>query len=295
MVTEAPEWLSLAWRLLLLGVIPLVLFAENLAPRHPDHPRRGRRWINNLLLGLSFWWVSREALLLAAAGTVLWSGIEPPGVLARIPLPPLLALGVALLVIDLCEYLLHRLYHRVPLLWRLHRVHHSDTRVDVTTTLRQHPLGALVDVPLQLGIWFLLGVAPLAVLLYQFIALAVHLFSHANWQLPATIERRLRGWLVTPDFHVVHHSRERIETDSNYGSVLPWWDHLFATAQVRDAAACRSLVLGLDEFRADRDLWLPRLLGQPFQTMSRAGLGRGGLLTGRPSVRLARQGQPDPE
>ncbi len=295
MTNEAPEWVSLGWRLLLLGLIPLLLFAENLAPRHPDHLLRGRRWINNLLLALSSWWFGREVLLLATAGMVWWLGSAPRGLLALVPLPTVISLCLSLLAIDLFEYLLHRLSHRVPLLWRLHRVHHSDTRVDVTTTLRQHPLGALVDVPLQLGIWFLLGVAPLAVLLYQFIALAVHLFSHANWQLPATIERRLRGWLVTPDFHVVHHSRERIETDSNYGSVLPWWDYLFATAQVRDAAVCRSLVLGLDEFRADRDLWLPRLLAQPFQTMSRAGLGRGGLLTGRSSARLARQGQPDPE
>lgn len=295
MATEAPEWLSLVWSLLLLGFIPLLLFTENFAPRHPDHPHRGRRWISNLLLGLSFWWLSREAMRLAAAGTVSWSGIKPPALLTLVPLPPLVALGVWLLAIDLFEYLLHRLYHRVPLLWRLHRVHHSDTRVDVTTTLRQHPLGALVDVPLRLSAWWLLGIAPLAVLLYQFIALAVHLFHHTNWQLPAPIERRLRWWLVTPDFHVVHHSRERIETDSNYGSVLPWWDYLFATVQVRDAAACRSLVLGLDEFRADRDLWLPRLLGQPFQRMSRAGLGRGGLLAGRSSARLSRQGQPDSE
>lgn len=265
MISEAPEWLSLAWSLLLLGLIPLLLFAENLAPRHPGHPRPGRRWLNNLLLALSSWWLGRRVLLLATAGMVWWLGSGPRGLLALIPLPAVVSLCLSLLAIDLFEYLLHRLYHRVPLLWRLHRVHHSDTRVDVTTALRQHPLGALVDVPLQLGIWFLLGIAPLAVLLYQFIALAVHLFSHANWQLPAAIERRLRGWLVTPDFHVVHHSRERIETDSNYGSVLPWWDHLFGTAQIRDAAACRSLVLGLEAFRDDREVWLHRLLLQPLR------------------------------
>ena len=262
MASEAPEWLSLAWGLL-LGFIPLVLFVENFAPRHPGHPRAGRRWINNLLLALTSWWLGREAMLLAAAGAAWWLGLEPVGVLTLFPLPPFAVLGLSLLAIDLVEYLLHRLYHRVPLLWRLHRVHHSDTRVDSTTTLRQHPLGILVDVPLRLAAWLLLGVAPQAVLLYQFIALAVHLFSHANWQLPAAIERRLRWWLVTPDFHVVHHSRERIETDSNYGSVLPWWDHLFGTAQLRDAVACRSLVLGLETFRDDREVWLDRLLVQP--------------------------------
>lgn len=263
MATEAPEWFSLAWSLLLLGLIPLLLFAENFAPRHPDHPRRRRRWLNNLLLALGSWWFGRAVLLLASVGMVWWLGSEPRGLLAWLPLPAPAVLGLSLLAIDLFEYLLHRLYHRVPLLWRLHRVHHSDTRVDVTTTLRQHPLSALVDVPLRLGAWWLLGVAPQAVLLYQLIALAVHLFSHVNWQLPAAIECRLRWWLVTPDFHVVHHSRERIETDSNYGSVLPWWDHLFGTAQLHDAVACRSLVLGLEIFRDDREVWLDRLLVQP--------------------------------
>jgi len=118
-----------------------------------------------------------------------------------------------------------------------------------------------VDVPLRLAAWLLSGVAPQAVLLYQFIALAVHLFSHANWQLPATIERRLRWWLVTPDFHVVHHSRERIETDSNYGPVLPG-------SSVRDGAATwrgRLPIPGARArtFRDDREVWLDRLLVQP--------------------------------
>jgi sterol desaturase/sphingolipid hydroxylase (fatty acid hydroxylase superfamily) len=265
-MNAAPDWLAAAWSVLLLAVIPSLLLAENAAPRQERHPLAWRRWSGNLALSAGFWWLSREAMLLGAAATALWLSPEPPGLLSLAPLPAFIALPAALLLIDLVEYAIHWAYHHHPVLWRLHRLHHSDPRVDLSTTLRQHPLVVLVDVPVRLLLWTALGIPPLAVLIYQPVSLAMHLFSHVNWQLPAVVEKRLRRILVTPDFHVVHHSPERIETDSNYGSVLPWWDHLFGTAQPREAAYCRALAPGLEEFRGEGDLWLHRLLLQPWSS-----------------------------
>lgn len=248
-----------------MGLAPAVLFAENVAPRHPDHARRWRRWTNNILLVVLGLWSGRLLMLSAAAGVNWLLGTEPIGLLTLAPLPLPVALGLSVLLIDLTEYLLHRVYHRVPLFWRLHLVHHSDTRVDITTALRSHPLMGLVSVPARLTVWLVLGVHPVAVVFYQLLSLGAHLFSHANWQLPPALERRLRRVLVTPDFHAVHHSSQRSETDSNYSVVLSCWDYLLGTAQVRDAAACHALVLGLEEFRDERELWLHRLLLQPWR------------------------------
>lgn len=259
-----PEWAAGGWLFLLVVGFPALLLLENAAPRHRGHPRSWRRWGGNLALTAGFWWLSRETMLMGAAATALWLGSEPPGLLSLSPLPAVVTLVIALLLLDLVEYAIHWAYHHNSLLWRLHRVHHSDPRVDLSTTLRQHPLVALVDVPARLSIWTALGISPLAVLLYQPLSLGVHLFSHVNWQLPAAWEIRLRHVLVTPDFHVVHHSPTRAETDSNYGSVLPWWDYMFGTARLRDAAGCRALEPGLDEFRDHGELWLHRLLLQPW-------------------------------
>jgi sterol desaturase/sphingolipid hydroxylase (fatty acid hydroxylase superfamily) len=265
-MNDAPEWLAGAWYLVWMAALPALLLVENAAPRQRSHPRPWRRWSGNLALAVGFWWLGRETLLLGAAASAFWLGAEPPGLLTWMPLPAFIALPIALLLMDWVEYAIHWAYHHNPLLWRLHRLHHSDPHVDLTTTLRQHPLVVFVDVPARPLIWTALGIPPLAVLIYQSVSLAVHLFSHVNWQLPAAVEKRLRRILVTPDFHVVHHSPERIETDSNYGSVLPWWDYLFGTAQLRDAAHCRALAPGLEEFRDEGDLWLHRLLLQPWSS-----------------------------
>lgn len=217
------------------------------------------------MLSGSCWWLGLKGMLLGMAVVGWWSGAEPPGLLNRVSLPPGLSLVLALLLVDLSEYVIHLAYHSVPVLWRLHRVHHSDPQVDLTTTLRQHPVTVLVDVPARLLLWAALGMPLEAVLIYQPVAWAVHLFSHVNAQLPASLEIWLRRTLVTPGFHILHHSRRQSETDSNYGSVLPWWDYLFGTARIPDANACPAPAVGVEEFLDERELWLHRILLQPWR------------------------------
>jgi sterol desaturase/sphingolipid hydroxylase (fatty acid hydroxylase superfamily) len=176
---------------------------------------------------------------------------------------------LALLVLDLAIYLQHRLFHSVPLLWRLHRMHHADLDVDVTTGARFHP----VEILLSLGIKFIiivpLGASPLSVFLFEIALNATSMFNHSNVRLSPTFERALRWLLVTPDMHRVHHSTLRCETDSNFGFNLPWWDRLFGTYRHQPKAGHEDMTLGIDQFRDPKELRLDRMLAQPFRNDTR--------------------------
>lgn len=179
---------------------------------------------------------------------------------------PLWARGViALFALDLAIYLQHRLFHYVPVLWRLHRMHHADVDVDVTTGTRFHP----IEIALSLGIKFLvivlLGAPALAVLVFEIGLNANSMFNHSNVRLAAGIERWLRWIVVTPDMHRVHHSILRWETDSNFGFNFPWWDRLFKTYRARPEKGHEQMILGVQEFRDSKELGLTRMLAQPFR------------------------------
>jgi len=156
------------------------------------------------------------------------------------------------------------LFHHVPALWRIHRVHHTDTGYDFTLGLRFHPAEALVTAAASLAVVGLLGVPPLAVLAYQALSLASSVFSHANIRVPGGSEGLLRHAVVTPDMHRIHHSAAPLETNSNLGNLFPWWDHLFGTYVGEPAAGHERMVIGLERFRELRDLMLPRMLVNPF-------------------------------
>jgi sterol desaturase/sphingolipid hydroxylase (fatty acid hydroxylase superfamily) len=179
--------------------------------------------------------------------------------------PVWLELPLALLLLDLAIYLQHRLFHYVPVLWRLHRMHHADLDVDVTTGARFHP----VEILLSLGIKFLvvvpLGAAPLAVLLFEIGLNATSMFNHSNVPLSPAVERVLRWLVVTPDMHRVHHSVLRRETDSNFGFNLPWWDRLFGTYRSQPEGGHQAMTLGIEQFRDSTELRLDRMLTQPFR------------------------------
>jgi sterol desaturase/sphingolipid hydroxylase (fatty acid hydroxylase superfamily) len=172
---------------------------------------------------------------------------------------------IALVLLDLAIYLQHRIFHYVPVLWRLHRMHHADLNVDVTTGVRFHP----VEILLSLGIKFLvivpLGAPPLAVLAFEIGLNASSMFNHSNVQLAARIERWLRWIVVTPDMHRVHHSIVRREADSNFGFNFPWWDRLFKTYRAQPEAGHDSMTLGVQEFRDPKEFRLTRMLTQPFR------------------------------
>ena len=170
---------------------------------------------------------------------------------------------VSMLLLDLAIYLQHVMFHAVPWLWRLHRMHHADLDFDATTGLRFHPVEILLSMGTKLAVVAALGPPAIAVLLFEVILNATAIFNHANINLPGGVDRVLRLLVVTPDMHRVHHSVDPRETNSNYGFNLPWWDRLLGTYIAQTAKGHEGMEIGSEQFRTPRDLWLDRLLIQP--------------------------------
>jgi sterol desaturase/sphingolipid hydroxylase (fatty acid hydroxylase superfamily) len=189
-------------------------------------------------------------------------------------LPELSAIVLGVLILDVIIYWQHRLLHAIPMLWRLHRVHHADLSIDVTTGVRFHPLEIVLSMAIKLGIIALFGIAPLAVLIFE-IALSVgSLFTHTNLYLPATFERALRWVLVTPEMHRVHHSWHPDETNSNFSFHLSLWDHLFRSYRDQPRDGHVNMTIGLSDFRSEEEQTFVSLLLNPFRTPPASSVGR---------------------
>jgi len=180
-------------------------------------------------------------------------------------LPAWMESGLALLVLDLVIYLQHRLFHSIPVLWRLHRMHHADLHLDVTTGARFHPGEILLSLAIKFAVIVPLGASPLAVLLFEIALNASSMFNHSNVRISQAVERLLRLLVVTPDMHRVHHSILQRETDSNFGFNLPWWDRMFGTYRAQPEAGHAAMTIGLEQFRDPAELRLDRMLVQPLR------------------------------
>jgi sterol desaturase/sphingolipid hydroxylase (fatty acid hydroxylase superfamily) len=206
-----------------------------------------------------------------AVGFALFAEGRKYGLFNSVTAPAWLSLVVSLLLLDLAIYLQHRVFHWVPLLWRLHRMHHADLDVDVTTGARFHP----IEILLSLGIKFLvivaLGAPALAVLVFELGLNATSMFNHSNVRIPSSLEPLLRWLVVTPDMHRVHHSIVRRETDSNFGFNFPWWDRLFRTYRPEPEAGYQHMTVGIEQFRDPKELFLGRMLMQPLRKEPRDG------------------------
>ena len=200
-----------------------------------------------------------------AVGFALLSEARGWGLFNAVVWPIWLELLLALLVLDLAIYLQHRVFHYVPVLWRLHRMHHADLDVDVSTGARFHPIEILLSLGIKFFVIVPLGASPLAVLLFEVALNATSMFNHSNVRIPQAIERVLRWLLVTPDMHRVHHSILRRETDRNFGFNFPWWDRLFRTYRPQPEAGHETMTLGIEQFRDPKELRLDRMLAQPFR------------------------------
>ncbi len=187
------------------------------------------------------------------------------GLFNVVALPAWIELVLALFLLDFAIYLQHRLFHYVPVLWRLHRMHHTDLDVDVTTGARFHPVEILLSLGIKFIVIVVLGTPSLAVLLFEIALNATSMFNHSNVRVPPGIERVLRLLVVTPDMHRVHHSVVRRETDSNFGFNFPWWDRLFGTYRPQPEAGHQAMTLGIEQFRDPHELRLDRMLTQPFR------------------------------
>ncbi|MEQ8733866.1 MAG: sterol desaturase family protein [Rhodospirillaceae bacterium] len=251
----------------LFGVF-LVLFIiwESLQPKRDRTFARLARWTGNLGLIVVGSVVVRLILPIAPVGAALWAHQNGVGVFNTVPMPvPMWVAGaLSFLLLDLLIYGQHRLFHKVPLLWRLHRMHHTDIDLDVTSGLRFHPLEILLSLIIKVIAVVILGAPALAVLVFEIVLNATSMFNHANLALPQRLDSVLRRIVVTPDMHRVHHSIDSSETDSNFGFNLPWWDRLFGTYVEQPAAGHAAMTLGLPIFRDIKSVGLWNLLVQPF-------------------------------
>jgi len=247
------------------GVLVLMTLWEVLTPRRPQSIRRLLRWPNNLGLVVLNTLLVRLLFPLAGVGMAFHAQTMGWGLFNIVAPSAWLAIAGAVLLLDLTIYGQHVMLHAVPLLWRLHRMHHADLEFDVTTGLRFHPGEIVVSMLIKLAAVLVLGPTPIAVLIFEVMLNATSMFNHGNVRLPTQLDRVLRLFVVTPDMHRVHHSIERRETDSNFGFNVAWWDRLFGTYRAQPALGHGRMTLGIDRFREPRELWLDRMLWQPLR------------------------------
>lgn len=247
-----------------LCVLAIMVALEAVLPRRRRQIPRRLRWTNNLALLVIDTVVLRVAFPILAVGAAMIAAEQGWGLFNLIGLPDWLAILLAVTILDFAVYAQHVLFHRVPWFWRIHRLHHADLDFDVTTALRFHPLEIVLSMLIKMAVVVLLGAPPAAVAIFEILLNATAMFNHANLRLPIEADRILRRLVVTPDMHRVHHSVRREETNSNYGFNLSCWDRLFGTycAQPRDGH--EAMKIGIEQFRTPRDLWLDRMLVQPF-------------------------------
>ncbi len=238
------------------------------APRRRREIPRLLRWSNNIALVVIDTILLRVTFPVLAVGAAVLAEERGWGLFHALEVPLLLAGVLGFLALDLAIYLQHVLFHAVPVLWRLHRMHHADLEFDVSTGLRFHPVEILLSMGIKLGVVAALGPPALAVLVFEVVLNATSLFNHSNVRLGGA-DRIVRLFVVTPDMHRVHHSVRPSETNRNFGFNLPWWDRLFGTYTAQPRDGHEGMTIGLGEFRTRRDLWLDRMLLQPFRKGSR--------------------------
>jgi len=200
-----------------------------------------------------------------AVGFAMLAEARGWGLFLHVALPTWLEFFISLLLLDLAIYLQHRVFHYVPVLWRLHRMHHADLDIDVTTGARFHPIEILLSLAIKFVVIVTLGIPALAVLFFEIALNATSMFNHSNVRMPLPVERVLRWLVVTPDMHRVHHSIVLRETDSNFGFNFPWWDRLLRTYRAQPEAGHERMTIGIEQFRDPKELRLDRMLSQPFR------------------------------
>jgi sterol desaturase/sphingolipid hydroxylase (fatty acid hydroxylase superfamily) len=261
MLDLPPEML---WRLAaFVAALSAIVWLETVLPRRPLSGR-ARRWRRHLGL-VAVGTVLVALVPLTVTGAALWAQAAGIGLFNAVDLPPWASVAIAWLLLDAAIYAQHRALHAWPLLWRLHRVHHTDTFLDASTALRFHPFELLLSALYKSVVVVLLGAPALAVLLFEALLAVAALFNHANLRLAPNLDAWLRRLIVTPDMHRVHHSVHRIETDSNYGNVLSVWDHLFRSYRAQPADGHLEMRLGQDDCRDEAAQHLGALLSQPMR------------------------------
>jgi len=247
-----------------LAVLLVAAAAEALAPRRRRFVSRWGRWPANLGIVALNALAVRAIFPVAAVGLAAIAAAHGWGLLNNLPLPGWAGFVLTILLLDIAIYLQHVMFHAVPALWRVHRMHHADLDFDVTTGGRFHPIEIVLSMALKLAVVAALGGPAAAVLVFEVLLNATSMFNHANLALPQRLDSVLRLIVVTPDMHRVHHSAVPSETNSNFGFNLPWWDRLLGTYLAQPGVGHQGMTIGLDIFRDPAQLRLGRMLVQPF-------------------------------
>ena len=248
-----------------LGIFALVALWELALPRRRLAQPRWLRWYANLgILALNTALV-RLLVPLAPVAVAAIAGSRGWGILNLVELPFWLEVVLAIVVLDLVIYLQHVMFHALPALWRLHRMHHADLDFDVTTGSRFHPIEILVSMSIKMAAVALIGPPTVAVIMFEVLLNGISMFNHGNVRLRARLDRVLRWIVVTPDMHRVHHSDIPAEANSNFGFNLPWWDRLFGTYLPQPSLGHEQMTIGIDTFREPGELHLHRILIQPLR------------------------------
>jgi sterol desaturase/sphingolipid hydroxylase (fatty acid hydroxylase superfamily) len=253
-----------------VGLLLALGISEVLAPRRKRCLPRFKRWPGNLGIAAVNTLMLRIVFPTAAVGVALLAENKGWGVFNMSGVPGWIAIPASVIILDFVIYLQHVLFHAAPLLWRLHRMHHADVDIDVTTGVRFHPLEIALSMCIKLGVVIALGVPGLAVLIFEVLLNATSMFNHGNIRIPLHLDKVLRWLLVTPDMHRVHHSWYKEETNSNFGFNLPWWDRLFGTYRDQPGDGHEAMTIGLEQFRDPAWERLDRMLVQPFMGYTRS-------------------------
>lgn len=237
-----------------LGVFALIALWEVLSPRRVLSVSKAQRWINNLGLVALNTVVLRLLFPAAAIGVALVANQGNWGLFNNVELPYILEIVLAVIIMDFVIWLQHVMVHAIPVLWRLHRVHHADLDYDLTTGARFHTLEIILSMLIKFATIILLGPALLAVVIFEVLLNSMAMFNHGNIYIPEKIDRVLRWFVVTPDMHRVHHSVHAPLANSNFGFNLPWWDRLFGTYVAQPPEGHIDMEIGLDGFRDPRQV-----------------------------------------
>jgi sterol desaturase/sphingolipid hydroxylase (fatty acid hydroxylase superfamily) len=247
-----------------IGSLLIIAIWELIAPRRQLTESKPLRWFINLFLVLLNTAVIRYFMPILPVGMALLFHERGWGILNMLDFPDWLKIVTAVLVLDLVIYLQHVLFHYLPLLWRLHRVHHVDLDLDVTSGNRFHPLEIIISNGIKLAAVALLGTPVISVIIFEVILNASAQFNHGNIRIPEVFDRFLRLFVVTPDMHRVHHSVLPRETNSNFGFNVPWWDRMLGTYKAQPERGHLGMTIGLKEYRDPAKLSLGQLLLLPF-------------------------------
>ncbi|VAX13905.1 Fatty acid hydroxylase family (carotene hydroxylase/sterol desaturase) [hydrothermal vent metagenome] len=247
------------------GVFILMAVWEWRAPRRVLQVSKLLRWSNNLGLVFLNSFILRLLFPVAAVGVAAFSHAQGWGLFNYFSLPGFVAIIVAVIIMDFIIYLQHVMVHAIPVLWRLHRVHHADLDYDVTTGARFHPLEIILSMLIKFATILLLGPPVVAVIIFEVVLNAMAMFNHGNVGLPKGLDRLLRYFIVTPDMHRVHHSVEDDEANSNFGFSLSWWDRLLGTYREQPRAGHENMTIGIHKFRElKQSIWITGMLSMPF-------------------------------